>query len=80
MLQLLSAAGFFAIRWPLFPAAALPGATYVLPTPRGVVRAFVPADGDELELYTGRLLTGRLCYRGPLASGVELRHLLAKAA
>ena len=79
LLQLLSAAGFFAIVWPL-PHAAVPGATYVLPTARGVVRAFVPVEGNELELYAGRLLTGRLCYRGPLASEAELRHLLAKAA
>ncbi|WP_426059763.1 hypothetical protein [Hymenobacter sp. B1770] len=77
MLNFLSAAGFFAICWTPADAPAQPGATYVLPGPRGVVRVFVPAGGGDVEWYTGRLSAGQLRYRGPLTSEDQLQKLLA---
>jgi len=69
----LEKAGFFPIQWA--PAAA--GTTYVRPSAQGVLRVFVPAGHDEVELYTGRLAAGELRYRGPVPPEAELRQLLA---
>ena len=73
----LHTAGFFPISWaPAGPAAA-PGTTYVRPTAKGILRVFVPAGANEVEIYTGRLSAGELRYRGPVGSAAELQRLLA---
>lgn len=69
----LNEAGFFRIQW---EAAGL-GATYVRPNARGVLRMFVPAHTEEVELYAGSLAAGELRYRGPVPPEAELRQLLA---
>ena len=77
ILQHLHMAGFFPIRWA--PAgAAVPGTTYVRPSAKGVLRVFVPASGEEVELYAGSLAAGELRYRGPVPSEAELQQLLGK--
>ena len=70
---LLDKAGFFPITW----LSAVPGTTYVRPGAQGVLRVFVAASCQELELYAGSLAAGELRYRGPLPSEAELRQLLA---
>ena len=72
LIQHLDRAGFFAIQW----VPAEPGTTYVRPGARGVVRVFVPADRDEMELYVGSLAAGELRYRGPVPAAAELRQWL----
>lgn len=69
----LDRAGFFPIQW----APAEPGTTYVRPSAQGVLRVFVPADSEEVELYAGSLAEGELRYRGPVPPEAELRQLLA---
>ena len=76
--QHLHTAGFFPICWAPAEPAAMPGTTYVRPTARGVLRVFVPTESDEVELYDGNLLAGKLRYRGPVASQAELLQLLAR--
>ena len=68
--------GFFPIQW---ADAATPGTTYVRPTPKGVVRVFVPAQHNEVQLYVGSLQAGQLRYCGPVPGPDELRQLLAEA-
>lgn len=68
--------GFFPIHW---AETATPGTTYVRPSAKGVLRAFVPAQREELELFVGNLFDGKLRYRGPVNSEAELRQLLAGA-
>jgi len=69
-------AGFFPISW---AGTAAPGTMYVRPSAKGVLRAFVPAHGQELELFAGSLLAGELRYRGPVTSEAQLRQVLAGA-
>lgn len=69
----LDRAGFFPIQW----APAEPGTTYVRPGAQGVLRVFVPASSEEVELYAGSLAAGELRYRGPVPPEAELRQLLA---
>jgi hypothetical protein len=68
--------GFFPISW---ADTTTPGTTYVRPTAKGVVRVFVPAQHNELQLYMGSLQAGQLRYCGPVPGAVELRQLLADA-
>jgi hypothetical protein len=69
----LDEAGFFPIQW----APAELGTTYVRPSAQGVLRVFVPAGREEVELYAGSLAAGELRYRGPVPPEDELRQLLA---
>jgi hypothetical protein len=71
--QQLDKAGFFPIQW----VPAEPGTTYVRPSAQGVLRVFVPASNQEVELYAGSLAAGELRYRGPVPPEAELRQLLA---
>lgn len=71
--QQLHKAGFFPIQW----APTRPGTTYVRPSARGLVRVFVAAGSEEVELYTGSLAAGVLRYRGPVPPAAELQQLLA---
>jgi hypothetical protein len=66
-------AGFFPIQW----ALAEPGTMYVRPSAQGVLRVFVPASSEEVELYAGSLAAGELRYRGPVPPEAELWQLLA---
>jgi hypothetical protein len=75
LFQQLHTAGFFPISWSPSEGAT-PGTTYVRPTALGVLRVFVPEGSSEMELYTGRLASGRLCYRGPVPSQDGLQELL----
>jgi hypothetical protein len=68
--------GFFPIRW---AETATPGTTYVRPGAKGVLRAFVLAQREEMELFVGSLFDGKLHYRGPVNSETELRQLLVAA-
>ena len=77
--QHLHNAGFFAIHWvPAAPGSA-PGTTYMRPSAKGVLRLFVPAGQEEVELYAGSLAAGERRYRGPAPSEAELRRRLAGA-
>jgi hypothetical protein len=69
----LDKAGFFPIQW----APTEPGTTYVRPSAQGVLRVFVPASSEEVELYAGSLTAGELRYRGPVPPEAELQQLLA---
>lgn len=69
----LDKAGFFPIQW----APAEPGTMYVRPSAQSVLRVFVPASSEEVELYAGSLAAGELRYRGPVPPEAELRQLLA---
>jgi hypothetical protein len=72
-------AGFFPIQWgPAIPGG-VPGTTFVRPTAKGVLRVFVPAGDEVVEVYMGSLQAGKLCYRGPVHSEAELKMLLARA-
>jgi hypothetical protein len=68
-------AGFFPIQW----APATPGTTFVRPTAKGVLRVFLPAGEEAVEVYTGSLRAGKLYYRGPMHTEDELKRLLARA-
>ncbi|GAB3858000.1 hypothetical protein GCM10028822_32600 [Hymenobacter terrigena] len=73
---LLTQAGFFSISWTPIEGTT-PGLTYVRPSAKGIVRAFVPDGHQEVELYAGRAAAGQLRYRGPVGSDAELQRLLA---
>jgi hypothetical protein len=75
----LHTAGFFSIRWAPTESAPKSGTTYVRPSARGVLRVFVSAGDEEVELYAGRLAHGELRYRGPVPSEDQLQQLLAGA-
>lgn len=68
--------GFFPIRW---TETATPGTTYVRPGAKGVLRVFVPVLSDNVELFVGSLLAGKLRYSGPVHGENALRQLLADA-
>lgn len=70
--------GFFPIQWASVAptAVATAATTYVLPTPKGVLRVVVPAAGAAMELYSGSLLAGELRYRGPVLSEADLQLLV----
>ena len=72
--QQLHPAGFFPIHW-----APTPGTTYVRPSARGVVRVFMSAGDEEVEVYSGRLTHGELRYRGPVPSEDKWQQLLGSA-
>ncbi|HEX8507283.1 MAG TPA: hypothetical protein VF630_18105 [Hymenobacter sp.] len=72
-------AGFFPIQWAPKAADSVPGRTFVRPSAKGTLRVFVPAEGQEVELYAGSLAHGELRYRGPVPGETELRQLLLAA-
>jgi hypothetical protein len=72
-------AGFFPIQWAPVSPDPVPGHTYVLPSAKGVLRVFVPAEGKEMELYAGSLANGQLRYRGPVPNKAKLQQLLVSA-
>ena len=48
------------------------GTTYVRPRAAEVVRVFVPAGAEEVEVYAGSLRAGRLVFRGPAEQALNL--------
>jgi hypothetical protein len=72
-------AGFFPIQWAPATPDTVPGTTFVRPTAKGVLRVFVPAGDEAVEVYAGSLQAGKLYYRGPVHSEAELKLLLARA-
>lgn len=72
-------AGFFPIQWLPTAANSVPGRTFVRPSAKGMLRVFVPAENEQVELYAGSLTEGELRYRGPVPSESELRQLLVDA-